>query len=83
MGDLTETIVFRSNPVTGIKFQVAVAMMTTKNDTITFGELTDILAAQAFRMDTGASTTATDSTNVLTLTGDLKNTPILAVVTGV
>jgi len=82
MADIVETVVWRSSPVTGIKAMTAVGLMVAQNDTMTFGELTDILAAQAFRMDTGATTTCTDATNIVTLTAALTNCPILVTVTG-
>lgn len=82
MADLTETVLFRSDPAVGLRIRLVMNNSVDTNDTMTIGELTAVKHAEAFRMDTGASITATYATNVVTITETLTDIPVLVCVTG-
>lgn len=82
MADIVETVLFRSNPVSGIKVLVAKGLCAAQNDTMTLSELTAVIAAAAFSMHDGAEATTTEATNVVTITQALTNIPVIVIVTG-
>ena len=82
MADIAETVLYRSDPAVGLKIRLVKAEGVDTNDTITIGELTAVVHAEAFRMDTGASITCTYSGNVVTITETLTDIPVLVCVTG-
>jgi hypothetical protein len=69
MADVTETILHRGRlGSTGLRYVLFEASPIDTNDTVTIGELSAITAVACFRLDTGASITATSATNVVTVT---------------
>jgi len=84
MADRAETVVYRGKLGTvGLRYVVCEVIAASTNDTVTIGEMTDITAASAWRLDTGATLTNTDATNVVTITtAAITNIPVLIVATG-
>jgi len=83
MADLTETVLWRGGPPVGIRVRLIKHDAVDTDDTLTVGELTKLLHAEAFRMDTGASITCTIATNVVTVTqAGMTDIPVLVCCTG-
>jgi len=84
MADVTETVIARGRlGSTGLNYVVFEASPVDTNDTVTLGELSKVTASAAFRMDTGASITTTNATNVVTITqAALTDVRIVGIATG-
>ena len=83
MADLTERVVYRAGMRgVGLKYLIAEVESATTNDTVTIGEMVEIKAAAAIRIDTGSLCTVTTATNVVTITGVVANTPLVLMVSG-
>jgi len=81
--DLTETVLYRSNPVAGLKILLAKVLMAATNDTVTFDELTKVVHAEAWFMSSGGTATCTYATNVVTLTNTVTTSfPIVVCAVG-
>lgn len=83
MADLTETVLYRSDPAVGLRIRLVKNDSVDTDDTLTIGELTKVIHAEAFRMDTGASITCAIATNVVTIDeAALTDIPVLVCITG-
>ena len=81
--DLTEAVVYRAGMRgVGLKYLIAEVENATTNDTVTIGEMVEIKASVALRIDSGSSCACTNATNVVTITGVVANTPLVLIVSG-
>lgn len=84
MVDRVEQVVHRATlGAVGTRYLVAEVIKASTSDTVTLGDFADITAVSAYRLDTGASITATEATNIVTITqAALTDVPIVIFATG-